>query len=84
MAHGDKRNIAKKMKNIADAFDALIGTTVPKLRRDWCRAQLALYEQLIEMLERLWFGDDDEVDNSEPADGADDPKATPPDRRSSG
>ena len=84
VAHGDKKSIAKKMKTIAAAFSALIGSTVPKLRRDWCRAQLALYEQLIEMLEALWFGDRTEADDSEPEDGADDPKATPADRPSSG
>ncbi len=83
LAHGDKQSISKKMKNIAAAFDALIGSSVPKIRRDWCRAQLALYEQLIEMLERLWFEDPADTDNSELLDGADDPKATPAARRSS-
>ena len=82
--HGKRREIEGKTESIAEAFRKLIGSVIPKVRADWCRAQLALYNQLVEMLEHLWFNDAQEVDDSEPPAGADDTGASRLGRRSAG
>jgi len=71
--HGKKRGVEAKNRKIGEAFKGLIGAVTPKTEADWCRAQVALYEQLIEMLEKLWYGDDDEDagNSSEPSAQAD-------------
>ena len=63
--HGKQKDIEKKNRNVGEAFYNLIGIVVPRDPLDWCRAQVALYQQLVDMLEKLWFGDD-EPENSEP------------------
>jgi hypothetical protein len=57
LAHGRDREIEQKIESVAEAFKKLIGAVIPKARADWCRAQLALYTQLVEMLEHLWFSE---------------------------
>lgn len=57
--HGSEAE--KKSRKIGEAYEALIGAATPRSRSDWARAQAALYEQLVEMLEDLWFGRADDV-----------------------
>jgi hypothetical protein len=64
--HGSALDIQAKRKKIGQAFKELVGLVLPKEAEDWCRAQLALYEDLIEMLENLWFNEDDDTEDSEP------------------
>jgi hypothetical protein len=40
---------------VGDAYLALIEQVVPRSRVDWMIAQLALYRELTEMLERIWL-----------------------------
>jgi hypothetical protein len=51
--HGDDRDIKKKYKNIAAAFRALCGRDLPSRPGEWTIAQVALYAQLVSMLERI-------------------------------
>ncbi len=67
--HGKAAEIEAKQKKIGQAFKDLIGFVSPKEVLDWCKAQLSLYEQLIEMLEYLWFGNEEEDDGSGPEAG---------------
>ena len=62
--HGGQAGSRKKSSQVGDAFRGLIGMSIPKSSQDWCRAQIALYEGLVEMLERIWFGADDEGSES--------------------
>jgi hypothetical protein len=48
----------KKRRKIAEAYRALIGTVMPRSRHEWAQAQVALYRQLVEMLESLSLGND--------------------------
>jgi len=64
--HGSEAEASRKAVNVGEAFRGLIGATVPKSPKAWCEAQKVLYEQLVEMLERIWFGNDD-GDDRKPA-----------------
>ncbi len=55
--HGSEAG--EKNRKIGKAYEALIGAVTPRSRSDWARAQVALYEQLVQMLEDLWFGEAD-------------------------
>jgi hypothetical protein len=63
--HGGHAGSRKKSRQVGEAFRGLIGMSVPRSSQDWCRAQIALYERLVEMLELIWFGVDGE--GSEPS-----------------
>jgi hypothetical protein len=51
--HGDDRDIKKKYENIAAAFRALCGRDLPSRPGEWTVAQVALYAQLVAMLEKI-------------------------------
>ncbi len=53
--HGS--DLEKKNRTIGEAYAVLIGSVIPRTKPDWCRAQVTLYSQLVEMLEVLWFGE---------------------------
>lgn len=54
--HGKDKDIARKNHQVGDAYKALIGMAIPRSRTDWAQAQVALYEQLVQMLKSIWFG----------------------------
>lgn len=56
--HGD--NAEKKKRDVGVAFQALVGKVQPRSPQEWRLAQVELLRQLAEMLEDLWFGDDDD------------------------
>jgi hypothetical protein len=51
--HGNDRDIKKKYENIATAFRALCGRDLPSRPGEWTVAQVALYAQLVSMLEKI-------------------------------
>jgi hypothetical protein len=51
--HGNDRDIRKKYESIAAAFRALCGRDLPSRPGEWTIAQVALYAQLVSMLERI-------------------------------
>jgi hypothetical protein len=53
--HGADMNVKKKNLQVAEAYLALIGQVVPRSAVDWTSAQLALYRDLSDMLEAIWF-----------------------------
>lgn len=57
--HGRSSKSSSNAVKVGDAFKSLIGSPVPKSREEWCEAQRALYEHLVEMLEKIWFQKDD-------------------------
>jgi hypothetical protein len=52
--HGKQSEIQSKLKNIGDTYKRLIGCVRPKYNRDWGTAQLALYEDLFCMLNKIY------------------------------
>ena len=62
--HGPGKDVGKKNHRIGEAYKSLIGTVVPRSRTDWLKAQISLYDQLVEMLEAVWFGGDQGEDTS--------------------
>lgn len=69
VGHGSEGEIQKKQKETGKAFVGLAGSVVPKNSGDWCKAQLSLYEQLVAMLEEIWFDDEDGEKADEPSAG---------------
>jgi len=57
VSHGTERDAEKKNRQVGEAYLALIGKVVPRSKEDWMAAQLALYRELFEMLERIWLGE---------------------------
>lgn len=57
LSHGKDQKIEKKNRQVGEAYRALIGQVIPHSREEWMLAQLALYRELTEMLERIWHGD---------------------------
>jgi len=57
LSHGTDQDVEKKNRQVGEAYTGLIGQVVPRSRADWMLAQLALYKELSEMLERIWRGD---------------------------
>ncbi|MBA3571379.1 MAG: hypothetical protein H0W34_05280 [Pyrinomonadaceae bacterium] len=57
--HGSPAEIRTKNQQIEEAYAALTGAVHPRTRSDWAKAQVALYQQLLNMLEDLWYGDDE-------------------------
>jgi hypothetical protein len=51
--HGDNRSIKKKNREIGEAYRSLVGVVIPRSRADWISAQVALYRQLVDMLELI-------------------------------
>jgi hypothetical protein len=57
ISHGTDQEIEKKNRQVGEAYLALIGQVVPRSKAEWILAQLALYRELSDMLERIWHGD---------------------------
>lgn len=55
--HGTEPDAKKKNLQVAEAYLALVGQVVPRSKVDWMTAQLALYRELSDMLEAIWFGE---------------------------
>ncbi len=55
--HGADMDVKKKNRQVAEAYLALIGQVAPRSTVDWMSAQLALYRDLSDMLEAIWFRD---------------------------
>ena len=55
--HGTEPDAKKKNCQVAEAYLALVGQVVPRSKVDWMAAQLALYRELSDMLEAIWFGE---------------------------
>ena len=55
--HGTDKAVAKKNHQVGEVYNSLIGKVAPRSRSDWIQAQIVLYEQLVEMLEFVWFED---------------------------
>jgi hypothetical protein len=60
--HGPDAEVSKKSRRIGETYMALIGSAAPRTKADWARAQVALYSQLVKMLELLWYGEETESD----------------------
>lgn len=56
LCHGTERDAEKKNRQVGEAYLALIGQVGPRSKVDWMTAQLELYRELSEMLERIWLG----------------------------
>jgi hypothetical protein len=57
LGHGTEPDAKKKNRQVAEAYLALVGQVVPRSKVDWMTAQLALYRELFDMLEAIWFGE---------------------------
>jgi hypothetical protein len=57
--HGSDRDVVKKNRQIGEAFKALINEVIPRDESEWRTAQVKLYQELIDMLEQIWYGDGD-------------------------
>jgi hypothetical protein len=57
--HGTDKEILRQNYQIGEAYRSLIGMVMPRLRTDWANAQIALYRQLVEMLETIWAIDEE-------------------------
>jgi hypothetical protein len=55
VGHGGSKDVEKKNRQIGEAYKSLIAMVMPRSRPDWTRAQVALYGQLVEMLEFIWY-----------------------------
>lgn len=53
--HGVDTDVKKKNRQVAEAYLTLIGQVAPRSTVDWTSAQLALYRDLSDMLEAIWF-----------------------------
>jgi len=53
LEHGSKTDIRKKKRETREAFETLIGKPLPRSTHDWKRAQVALYEDLVDMLSKV-------------------------------
>jgi hypothetical protein len=60
--HGSDAEVSKKNRRIGETYMALIGSVAPRTQADWARAQVALYGELVKMLELLWYGEETESD----------------------
>lgn len=57
--HGTERDAEKKNRQVGEAYKRLVGRVAPRTKREWMSAQIALYKELVEMLELIWFGEDE-------------------------
>ena len=57
--HGSASDIERKNQQVGEAYEVLIGSVHPRTRSDWLRSQIALYRELVAMLEALWYGDNE-------------------------
>jgi len=57
--HGTEREAEKKNRQVGEAYKRLVGRVVPRTKSEWMSAQIALYKELVEMLELIWFGEDE-------------------------
>jgi len=57
LGQGTEPDAKKKNRQVAEAYLALVGQVVPRSKVDWMTAQLALYRELFDMLEAIWFGE---------------------------
>lgn len=57
--HGTEREIEKKNLQVGEAYKRLVGSVAPRSRKEWMSAQVALYKELVKMLEQVWFGEGD-------------------------
>jgi hypothetical protein len=55
--HGSHKETEKKNRQVGEVYNSLIGKVAPRSRDDWIQAQIALYDNLTEMLELIWFDD---------------------------
>jgi len=58
LEHGKEGDIRRKNQRVGGAFQGLIGASMPRDPADWALAQAALYQQLREMLECIWRGEE--------------------------
>lgn len=56
--HESEADAKKKSHQVGEAYLRLIGQVAPRSKMDWMMAQVALYRALVEMLKRVWFGND--------------------------
>jgi hypothetical protein len=54
VGHGNQSKIQSALKNTGDTYKRLIGCARPRYNRDWGAAQLALYEDLFCMLNKIY------------------------------
>ena len=57
--HGTEQDAEKKNRQVGEAYKRLVGSVAPRSRNEWMSAQVALYKELVEMLEQVWFGEGD-------------------------
>lgn len=57
--HGTERDAEKKNRQVGEAYKRLGGSVAPRSKNEWVRTQVALYKELVEMLEQVWFGEGD-------------------------
>jgi hypothetical protein len=55
--HGTELDAKKKNRQVGEAYMALVGRVVPRGKIEWMTAQVALYRELVEMLEQIWLGE---------------------------
>lgn len=55
--HGTERDAEKKNRQVGAAYRRLVGSVAPRSKSEWMSTQVALYKELVEMLEQVWFGD---------------------------
>ena len=57
--HGTERDAEKKNRQVGEAYNPLVGSVAPRSKNEWMSAQVALYKELVKMLEQVWFGEGD-------------------------
>jgi len=62
LEHGKETEVRKKNRKVGDAFQRLIGASMPKSPAQWALAQANLYEQLQVMLQSIWYQDENGPD----------------------
>jgi hypothetical protein len=57
--HGTEWETEKKNRQVGEAYKRLVGSVAPRSRKEWMSAQVALYKELVKMLEQVGFGEGD-------------------------